>query len=186
MKNDQTRKRDRRFKRKEKKKFIEEVNKVTEGKEIFDKNIPLIDQIKNEMGEDEFKMLYQHKQSTEDLEIKPKQNTFKIRREKNLNKEAIINIEIENQNDNSNTKENLDFALPKEKFLNEEDKLRMLFPKANKISELYETFDEYEENLEIIDLIEKNKDDDNIDKEEEKQEVKYKDLEENIIFYEYE
>ncbi len=188
MLKDQERKRSRRFRRKEKKKFIQEVKKVTEAKPIFDKNIPLIDQIKSELGEEEFNKICQHKQQIEEFDApRPKvENNFNIKREKNRNKNAILEVDF-----NANQKENEEFEeFSGSKAPSEEDKLRKLFPKAEKISDMYETFDEYEENLEIIDLIEKNRDgQEELQEENEKQEdppVKYKELEENIVIHEYE
>lgn len=180
MQHAHNKKKERREKRKEKKRFIQEVKKATEGTQIFDRNIPLIEQIKNELGEEEFKKLNQDKQQIEDFENKPqKQGAFKIRRENNFNKDALMDIINSNKSDTQD-----------EKYINADDEqLRKLFPQSNKISDLYETFDEYEENLEIMDLIEKNKDynqdDQNSENIKEQEEVKYKELEENIIIHEY-
>ncbi len=180
MLNDQEKKRNRRYQRKEKKKFIKEVKKATETKQIFDKNIPLIEQIRNELGEEEFNKLCQQKQQILEFDApKTKQENFKIKREKNTNKNAILEVDL---NAKRNESENLRDNTP-----TEEDKLRKLFPKADMISDMYETFDEYEENLEIMELIEKNKEEDNDEEKNQIEEVvKYKELEENTVIHEYE
>jgi hypothetical protein len=183
MLKEQERKRNRRFRRKEKKKFIQGVKKVTETKPIFDKNIPLIDQIKSQLSEEEFNKICQQKQQIEEFDApKPKKdNNFMIKREKNTNQNAILEVDLNAQQ--KENEEGLGKTAP-----TEEDKLRKLFPKAEKISEMYETFDEYEENLDILDLMEKNREEDHKSQEEdiEEEQVKYKELEENIVIHEYE
>jgi len=182
MLNDQEKKRRRRFVRREKKKFLNDVKKVAETKQIFDKNIPLLDQIKNELGEVEFTKLCQHKQQIDEFDApKNKNENFKIKREKNTNRNAIIEVGL-----NAQLKKNEE---PKDNISTEDETLKKLFPKANKLSDMYETFDEYEENLEILDLLQKNQkeeEDEEKSENEEEKSVKYKELEDNVIIHEYE
>jgi len=145
----------------------------------FKKDIPIIDQLKEELGENKISELFQDKNLILDYNSQSITNNekYKINKEKKFNKDAIQNFK------------NIDDKKSKENDSNTFDEnLKKIFPKANQISELYETFDEYEENLDIIELI-KDKNDlgnfQNVKENEEKIETNLKE-ELNIFLHEYE
>ena len=191
IENLQTRKKIRRTKRKEKKKFVNNLKNKSDFCK-FKKDIPIIDQLKEEMGETKINELFNEKNQILDYKKEFNENVknFKIDKEKKINKDAMEkSIFIYEK-------------ISKDKELNSnsnpiDENLKKLFPKANKISDLYETYEAYEENLDIMDFIKNNKEADKTDNDnyndkdnlnendEEKIENKYKD-EVNIFVHEYE
>lgn len=171
------RKKSRRIKRNEKKKFDNLKNKSDLN--YFKKDIPIIDQLKEELGENKISELLQDKQLVLDINSESKINKekYKINKEKKFNKDAIENNDF------------IDEKIAKEKDPNTYDEnLKKIFPKANKISELYETYDEYEENLEIMELMKEKNDSENLENnyEDEDNLKKIKEEETNIFLHEYE
>ena len=120
--------------------------------------------------------MFQEKQNVFDdnFEVPLHKEKFKINKEKGFNKDALEKeVFIEKSNDKK-----VDIV---------DENMEKLFPKAKKISELYDTFDEYEENLEIIDFMKNNIDEKNSEgQSENNEEVKLVDEEENIYIHEYE
>ena len=150
--------------------------KKNNQQEYFNNNIPIIDQLKKELGEKKVNDLFQEKQNVFDdnFEVPLHKEKFKINKEKGFNKDALEKeVFIEKSNDKK-----VDIV---------DENMEKLFPKAKKISELYDTFDEYEENLEIIDFMKNNIDEKNSEgQSENNEEVKLVDEEENIYIHEYE
>lgn len=192
IESDRTKKHLRRKKREEKKKIIEKIKKVQGDKPIFSKEKTILDQLREQLGEEEFNKLYENNNT---YNIEDNNIDIELGKNENINPlghliddentkvryapKGILKNNIQIQMDDSI--QNNEFKDPKEIF--EEEKLRKLFPIANKSEFLdkFQTFDEYEENLEIIDFIEKNKLAQSENDQEEK--PKYKELEENIIIH---
>jgi hypothetical protein len=164
IENERTKKQKRRFKKKAKKELLKKIS--TEGNFVnFEKDKPLIEQLKDEIDEAEFKRLT--KEGANEFQEKSK---FKIRKDKMMNRdvgENHINI-----SENINNEENLD------------DRIKKLFPEVQKSLIQYESYDDYEESLEIRSFLEKIKNES--DKVQVVQQpLKYKQIEENIIIHDY-
>jgi hypothetical protein len=83
-------------------------------------------------------------------------------------------------------KEESDNEEGNEELLEEAQKLAKLFPTVEDNQYEFENFDEYEENLELLDFIKKNNEQIGNENEiEEEPVVKIKEVEKNIIIYDY-
>jgi hypothetical protein len=166
IENERSKKQTRRMKKKAKKELLKKIS--SQGNFIkFDKNKPLVEQLKDEIDEAEFKRLT--KEGANEFQEKSK---FKIRRDK------MINRDVQTQNNKSakiKEEDNLD------------DKIKKLFPQIEKSLIQYETYDDYEESLEIKSFLDKIKKE-SVERAEEpipQEPIKYKQLEENIIIHDY-
>lgn len=158
-------KKQRRIQKEEKKKMKRKMLKSSQ--QIFDKSKPLIDQLKEEMGEEEFKKILSKGNEGNDLDYDydiPKEvTTHKIQR--NYLSTALLN---EDKVEEVETKV--------------EDKLQKLFPVINdKQAYEFENYDDYEEHLQVLEVIERHEK--KLRKEEESESVKYKEVEQNIILH---
>jgi hypothetical protein len=164
IENEQTKKQKRRNMKKAKKELLKKV--TSNGNFVkFDKDKPLVEQLKDEIDQAEFKRL--QKEGGNDFTEKSK---FKIRRDK------MINRDIGTQNQ-AKVKTSEDENL--------EERIKKLFPQAEKSLIQYETYDDYEESLEIKSLLEKIRSENKTQAQAEPEQVKYKDVGENIIIHDY-
>lgn len=160
----------RRDKKVEKKVMKKRFLKVIEDKkDIFKKDVPLLEQIKSEMGEEEYKKLcYQENKIIDDLDFKS-ENMVKIRKK-------IARNELEVKEEGNNVQE-------EEKDVEDEKALEKLFPKIKQKEYEFEMYEDYEEHLQIMEIIEKNEKKKNEDENLENDQVKYKEEEENIVIH---
>jgi hypothetical protein len=162
LETERDRKRKRRNMKESKKKLIQQIVKEGTNNVGFRKDIPLIDQIKSELGEEEFIKVHQEKSRVEDFEFtRPSERKFRMKKNRDI---VQNNVEVEkNENDEV------------------EERMKKLFPTINKSSFEYETFDDYDESLDIKDMLKRINDENSNKKVEEP--VKYKEIEQNIIIH---
>ena len=147
-------------KRREKKNLFRKIKKKINSKKevIFDKNIPLIEQVKEEIGKEEFNELLN-------------QNEMKNNNDDNDTYLMKPNIVAMNKNNNL-TSEN-DEEL---KNNNEMNPLKKLFPTIQKKEIEFENYEDYEDHLTELKIKEEQK-----KKEESKNEIKIKHIDEIVI-----
>lgn len=147
-------------KRREKKNLFRKIKKKINSKKevIFDKNIPLIEQVKEEIGKEEFNELLN-------------QNEMKNNNDDNDTYLMKPNIVAMNKNNNL-TSEN-DEEL---KNNNEMNPLKKLFPTIQKKEIEFENYEDYEDHLTELKIKEEQK-----KKEESKNEIKLKHIDEIVI-----
>jgi len=184
LENERLKRKRRRDVKEQKLKIKKQFSKAIEReKEIFRKDIPLIDQVKNEIGDEKFKkMCYQEEKNYDDFEYATDNhiNQNKTGHKKGI-KRNILAVPY-NQNE---------IEINNEQKLEADEKLLKLFPKIQPKAYEFENYDDYEEHLQILEIIEKNEkiiENENLDKEEnsenEPQEIpKVVELEENIIIH---
>lgn len=160
---------------------------MEDKKDIFRKDIPLIDQVKYEIGDEEFKkMCYQEEKNYEDFDYTTTENTFQNNNNKANNvkkriKRNLLADQFINNENNSGTPVNPE----------SDEKLMKLFPKIQPKAYEFENYDDYEEHLQVLEIIEKNEkiinDKENEEKGEfsqnENEEIKCVPVEENIIIH---
>jgi hypothetical protein len=162
-----------------KKKFLKAME---EKKDLFRKDIPLIEQVKNEIGDEEFKkMCYQEEKNYEDFDYATEKQ---IKNNKTMYKKGIKrNLLATQLNENEANKDQK---------LEQDENLIKLFPKIQPKAYEFDNYDDYEEHLQILEIIEKNEKIINEKENEEKEEksenesiqnVKVIELEENIIIH---
>ena len=161
-------------KNKMKKKFMKVIEE-TGTKNIFDKNKPLIEQIKNELGEEEFKKLCYQERKKEDFDYDDDFVGQPLNKRKALKGILRNQINIENSE-----RENINNDLVDEK---EEENLKKLFPQAKQSEFEFENYDDYEEHLQILGIIEKNEYMINEEALNKPETVKYVEEQENIIIH---
>jgi hypothetical protein len=182
IESERIKKKKRRELKKEKSKMMKKFKSAIEDKkEVFKKDIPLIDQIRMELGEEEFKKLSVHQDYKNDEEFDYISPIQKNATPSSFKKKNIISCEV-NIKEEDNTDIN-NFSGRNE----EVDKLNKLFPQIQTKEIEFENYEDYEEHLEVLDLIEKNE---KLLKEGNKKEiqdtedpVKYKQIEQNIIIH---
>jgi hypothetical protein len=185
-----TKRKRRRDKKEEKKKLKKQfMNALKDKQGIFKKDVPLVDQIKQELGEEEFKKLYNQESKTnhnfDEFDYDAK-NVIKENEKLLINKKTFNGIKrneiiVNKDNDEENKIED-----------EYEDKnLIKLFPQIQKKDYEFENYDDYEEHLQVMDIIEKHEKllanksstDEAHDKNPQEETVKYKEVEKNIIIH---
>ena len=146
-------------KRREKKNLFRKIKKKINSKKevIFDKNIPLIEQVKEEIGKEEFNELLN-------------QNEMKNNDD---NDTYLMKPNIMAMNKNNNLTSENDEEL---KNNNEMNPLKKLFPTIQKKEIEFENYEDYEDHLTELKIKEEQK-----KKEESKKEIKIKHIDEIVI-----
>jgi hypothetical protein len=163
-----------------KKKFMKVIEET--GKQnVFEKDKPLLEQIKNELGEEEYKKLLIQERKAGEFDYDNEDDIENVI--ENVKKKPIKGIlrnEITNEIMNEIMNENYKLV-DKE----EEENMKKLFPQVKDKDIEFENYEDYEEHLQILEIIEKNKNKENEmeNKNKNEKEVKYKEEEENIIIY---
>jgi hypothetical protein len=165
IEDERDKKRKRRMKKESKKKLIRQIvkEKGTSDCEVFRRDVPLIDQIKSELGEEEFVKIHQEKPNVEDFAFdKPNERKFKMRKNRD-----ILQTKVEEKIEQT------------DEFV---ERMRKLFPTGEGKAVDYETFEDYEEDMEINDMLQRIKDENSGVKKSEEP-VKYKQVEQSIIIH---
>lgn len=149
-----------RKKRRDKKNLFRKIKKKVYSKNevIFDKNIPLIEQVKKEIGKEEFNNLLNESKTNEDID---NNDTY-------LMKPNISAIHRNNNLTSDNTQE-----LKKE---TENNPLKQLFPTIQKKEIEFDNYEDYEDHLTELKIKEEQK-----KKEESKNEIKIKHVDEVVV-----
>ena len=189
LENERLKRKRRRDAKEEKLKIKKQFAKAIEDKkDIFRKDIPLIDQVKNEIGDEQFKkMCYQDNANDDDFDYTKnksvKNNNTNLK--KGIKRNVLANpYNIKTQNENKEINEKND------------ENLKKLFPTVQSKSFEFENYDDYEEHLQILEIIEKNEkkriqkektENDEGEEEEEGEnvveEVKFAEVGENILIH---
>lgn len=185
LENDHLKRKRRREKKVEKKEMKKKFLQVIEDKkEIFRKDIPLIEQIKNELGENEYKKLcFQEEKETDQMFDYKDDNMTEVSVRKGIkrNELGLTNNNVNDNTEDNKTGQDTTTAAPQK-----EETLLKLFPKMKQKDYEFENFEEYEEHLQIMEIIEKNEKILNQNECEDKNSnapVKYKEETENIVIH---
>jgi len=149
LENERLKRKRRRDAKEEKLKIKKQFAKVIEDKkDIFRKDIPLIDQVKNEIGDELFKkMCYQDNANDDDFDYTKEKS---IKNNKTNLKKGIKRNYLANLYNTETHYEN------KENDEKNDENLKKLFPTLQPKSFEFENYDDYEEHLQILEIIEKN------------------------------
>ena len=124
---------------------------------IFDKNIPLIEQVKNEIGKEEFNELF----NQNEMKNNDDNDTYLMK----------PNISAMNKNNNLTSENGEEISNN-----NEINPLKKLFPTIQKKEIEFENYEDYEDHLTELKIKEEQK-----KKEESKKEIKLKHIDEIVI-----
>lgn len=169
----------RKKKRRDKKKLLKKAKiKNEKKKKLFDPNIPLIDQLKQEIGNEEYDRLFNQPQRSNDeydndynmlydngmndSTIKPNMKPLIVTKE-NDNMKIQLNSENENENENENES-------------NHNKDLKKLFPVAKDDELEFDNYEDYEDHLEELKILEEKK-----IKDEKANQIKIKEVDQIIV-----